>query len=320
MKEITGYLKNWFTEDIDLRAFGYTVVFLAFSIYTNYTFGVTSYISRPQTGFMTRLLFYIVIYSLAYLFPFWLLNAGKMAKAAWSQIRIFLVVAVFAPALDSALVFYPAWLVELVGHKSVFVVKKFADNIAQTLVLVLPVWFYHLYSERKRGVYGLRAPKTLHPYFIMLALMLVGVAIASFFRDFRIYYPGFRLFFANPEWVISPVMQAGLFELVYGMAFVATEIFYRGFLILAPARILGRQAVLPAASLYCFIHFQKPVFEAISSFPGGLILGIVTAATASIYGGVIIHLGIAWGMEIAGHMHNYFSGDLLLEKIRLMKK
>jgi len=40
--------------------------------------------------------------------------------------------------------------------------------------------------------------------------------------------------------------------------------------------------------------------EAISSFAGGLLLGIISYHTKSIWGGFIIHLGIAGLMELAG--------------------
>ena len=40
--------------------------------------------------------------------------------------------------------------------------------------------------------------------------------------------------------------------------------------------------------------------EAISSFWGGLLLGIIAFNTGSIWGGLIVHLGIAWLMEAVG--------------------
>jgi membrane protease YdiL (CAAX protease family) len=54
---------------------------------------------------------------------------------------------------------------------------------------------------------------------------------------------------------------------------------------------------------YAMIHFEKPLLEALSSIFGGLVLGIISYRTKSIYGGVIIHLGIASTMEIAGAFH-----------------
>ena len=46
--------------------------------------------------------------------------------------------------------------------------------------------------------------------------------------------------------------------------------------------------------------------EAISSFWGGLLLGIVSFNTRSVWGGLMVHLGIAWLMEIGGWIGLFF--------------
>jgi hypothetical protein len=60
------------------------------------------------------------------------------------------------------------------------------------------------------------------------------------------------------------------------------------------------------AVFYCAIHFGKPMAECISSFFGGIILGVITYNTRTIWGGVIVHLGIAWLMEIGGCLGNIY--------------
>ena len=90
------------------------------------------------------------------------------------------------------------------------------------------------------------------------------------------------------------------YELCYGSEFLGVEFFFRGFLVLSLIRICGQQSLLPIACFYCTIHFGKPVAEAISSLAGGLLLGIISYHTRSIRGVLIIHLGIAWMMEIIG--------------------
>ena len=69
---------------------------------------------------------------------------------------------------------------------------------------------------------------------------------------------------------------------------------------MAFTRYLGSRAILPMVVVYAFIHFQKPIGEALSSIVGGLVLGVVSYRTKSIYGGIIVHLGVAFLMEIAG--------------------
>lgn len=68
------------------------------------------------------------------------------------------------------------------------------------------------------------------------------------------------------------------------------------------APFLGRSGVLAMAVIYCSLHFGKPAGEAISSIFGGYILGIVAYETKSVWGGVIVHVGIAWLMELIGYL------------------
>ena len=98
------------------------------------------------------------------------------------------------------------------------------------------------------------------------------------------------------------------FELSYGFDFVSIEFFFRGFLVLALVQICGPHCIIPIACFYCTIHLGKQMGEAISSFFGGMLLGIITLNTGSIWGGLIVHLGIAWMMEIGGWLGRHFKG------------
>jgi membrane protease YdiL (CAAX protease family) len=80
------------------------------------------------------------------------------------------------------------------------------------------------------------------------------------------------------------------------------ELAFRGFLVIGMARWLGTRAVLPMAVMYCVLHFGKPMGEAIASFFGGYILGVLALRSRSIWGGVVVHLGLAWMMEFAAYL------------------
>ena len=67
---------------------------------------------------------------------------------------------------------------------------------------------------------------------------------------------------------------------------------------MAMVKYCGRQCILPMAAFYMLIHFGKPLGETVSSFFGGTLLGILALETRSIYGGIMVHLGIAWLMEL----------------------
>ena len=135
----------------------------------------------------------------------------------------------------------------------------------------------------------------------MLLLMVPLVAAASTQQDFLAVYPKlkniqFYLEDHNSWW------HKLLFELSYGTDFFSIELFFRGFLILAFMKWAGKESILPMAVFYCTIHFGKPLGECISSYFGGLILGAITYNTQTIFGGLIVHLGIAWLMEIGGYL------------------
>ena len=48
---------------------------------------------------------------------------------------------------------------------------------------------------------------------------------------------------------------------------------------------------------YATIHFGRPLGETVSSLIGGYILGVLALSTRSIWGGLLIHIGVAWLME-----------------------
>jgi hypothetical protein len=138
----------------------------------------------------------------------------------------------------------------------------------------------------------------------MLLIMIPLIAIASTQPDFSEMYPKLKtvtgLFNENElGWG-----HKLLYELSYGSDFVSIELFFRGFLILGFIKWAGKDAILPMACFYCTIHFGKPLAECISSYFGGILLGIVVYHTRSIYGGLIVHLGIAWLMEFGSYLGN----------------
>jgi hypothetical protein len=146
------------------------------------------------------------------------------------------------------------------------------------------------------------------PYLIMLLIMVPLIALASTQPDFLAMYPKLKVISAANAGMQFDWWHKLLFELSYGSDFFSIELFFRGFLILAFVKWFGKDAILPMACFYCTIHFGKPIGECISSYFGGLILGIVVYNTRSIFGGLIVHLGIAWMMEIGGYLGNTFGG------------
>ena len=171
------------------------------------------------------------------------------------------------------------------------------------LIVATILFLLWRYFDKGQPFYGLTKKNiTWRPYLLMLLIMLPLVAAASTQADFLAVYPKLKTVTSVYDENGLSFWQKLLFELSYGSDFVGIELFFRGFLILAFIKWAGKDAILPMACFYCTIHFGKPLGECISSYFGGIILGVVVYHTRSIYGGLIVHLGIAWLMELGGHL------------------
>lgn len=90
---------------------------------------------------------------------------------------------------------------------------------------------------------------------------------------------------------------------VYALQFVGLEFFFRGFLVLGPARVLGAWAIPVMVIPYLTLHFQKPYLEATAAVFAGMALGMVALKTRSIFVGVFFHITVAWFMEVMALYH-----------------
>ena len=144
------------------------------------------------------------------------------------------------------------------------------------------------------------------PYFGLLLALVPLIVLASTRHDFLAVYPKVRTLafmdgYVHPAWPWKLV-----YEISYGLDFLGIELFFRGLLIIALLRYAGTDAILPMAAFYCTIHFGKPMAECITAFFGGLVLGVLAARTRTIYGGLIVHLGMAWLMELGGWLGHWW--------------
>lgn len=188
-------------------------------------------------------------------------------------------------------------------------IYKNISSAKSLLSAVLPLIIIYLLLEKRneREFYGLNFKGFIaKPYFGILAVALIFIFIGGFFGDLQDYYPrylksggeAFALAVGISEW-----QAVVIYEFFYGLDFISTELIFRGFLILGMSRYLGPYVVYPMVVSYCVLHFGKPLTEAVSSIFGGYILGIIALYHRNIWGGIIIHVGVAWGMEAIGYLH-----------------
>ncbi len=137
-----------------------------------------------------------------------------------------------------------------------------------------------------------------HIYPILLVAGVALAALASLEPSFAHFYPLYRpgreaAVLGAPPWLLF----LG-WETIYLASFVAVEYFFRGFMLRLYRPLLGPAAIWPMATMYMFIHFSKPLGEAVASFGGGLLLGILAYRTQSIKGGILLHCGLALSMDL----------------------
>ncbi len=128
-------------------------------------------------------------------------------------------------------------------------------------------------------------------YLILFALILPVVYIASQTPSFAKQYPFYKL--ANRS-----AFDFWIWELLYAGQFLALEFFFRGFMLRSLAPSMGSMAIFVMCIPYCMIHFQKPITETIGAIGAGLILGTIAMRTRSIWGGVLLHVGVALSMDL----------------------
>ena len=300
MKKIIIYIQEYLNQ-LDKRVLSASIVLTGLLIFLNYQFSVSLYLSKQP--FYYCFLGWYFIFLLALSFPYFLQYTFRQStnRLEWKFILLLLI----APSIFS-------W--KMASNLDFPISNDKATNEYWNQVLYWPVklavmatclWITWRLFNKEQPFYGTSTNGfRARPYLLMLLIMLPLIAAASTQPDFLAMYPKLKnissLIQDNEGW------KKLLYELSYGSDFVGIELFFRGFLILAFAKWVGKDAILPMALFYCTIHFGKPLGECISSFFGGLILGVVTYHTRTIWGGLLVHLGIAWLMELGGYIGNQF--------------
>lgn len=311
MKQLIQYLKKFYAEEFDLK---YTLVILAFlSLLLYLNFGDT-YIHTQKRFWRwqeeTAWWYYFSLYGICFLLPLGLYKLFPKIKTDFLKQSRFWIIALFAIALfacRSSFYYYfsqhwtTGWEKSTVQDAATF--RIIFILLKSTIILIPLLIYWCLVDKRNQPFYGMkRNTLNLKPYLILLLILIPFVALASQDASFLRKYPraqaigGIDLF--NPE-------HGGLiaiYETLYIADFYIIELFFRGFMILAFVKVGGPKIILPVAVFYCSIHFTKPFPEALSSFFGGAILGIITYYSRSIWGGIIIHMGIAGVMELGAYI------------------
>lgn len=313
MKALWHDLRDHLRTDFRVDLYVATALWTALLLTVNFYFDLEDAYIDSFRGKPVWAVLYFVLYATAYYVSVWLWTYFHQRLDIWRNRAFWLrsLVALICYSIYAGFYAHNTWSLELFDGQIYLFAYHCLHNLQSVLTIVLPLFLFYKFVEpylsqsRPGNFYGM-APKRkgLVLYALLLALMIPLITWASFQPDFLQSYPTYRdtnanEFFNVPEWV-----TALIYELCYGWDFVPTELLFRGFLVIGMSRILGPGAVLPIVVWYCSIHFGRPLGEAISSLFGGYLLGVLALSTRSIWGGLLIHIGIAWGMEIAAFLQN----------------
>lgn len=302
MTTILSYLQEY-AKAVDRWLLLFCTVWTGILITLNYTLGIESEMirslgSRPDQWFALFLV-YCSAFVVPYLFA---MTCRKHLVTAMPMLWLLLLTAPALFALKVSITNPLENIIDGVWGDYLTIVTTLPFKL---LVVLVPLAVLYKTLPAEKNFWGMTLKNfQWRPYCLMLALMVPLIMFASTQPDFLNAYPRLKQIAFIGPYTENPLWYQLLYEICYGIDFITIELFFRGFLVFAFFRYAGPSAILPMASFYCSIHFGKPLFECISSFFGGLILGMIAHKTQSIVGGLAVHLGIAWMMEIGGYVGN----------------
>lgn len=310
LQSLSGTFLSFVKRDFRLGTYVYTLVFIGIAIFINYYFGFYKQVLRPSYFSNDSVWVYPVFYTFIYFaaaIP--VLLIGKDYKVL-KDYRFYLKSLFFIVLYGVSIGFYEyrQWEFPALSSHEKHFLMRILGQLKSLVFIVFPLIMLKLFVDRRKvdSFYGLSwNSKHLDAYGILYLLLIPFLIITSFTPDFLNAYPQFRPWVYEDVFGLSAWGRTMVFESAYSVDFVVTELFFRGALIIGMSAIMGPKAILPMVAFYASIHFGKPVVETISSVFGGYILGVLAFQTKHIWGGVIVHIGIALTMEVMGFIQYY---------------
>lgn len=161
--------------------------------------------------------------------------------------------------------------------------------------LIIPLCYIRYVMRQPLSNFGVRwgnTHKHLVWYSLLLGMILILIMLVSGRNDFLAHYPFYRL--AHRSW-----FDLLAWECMYITQFIVLEFFFRGFIVQGLRPAFGANAVFIMCLPYLMIHFPKPWLEATGALFFGIFLGVLAIRSGSIWGGVLVHVGIAVSMDLA---------------------
>ena len=304
MKSIYLSLKNFLKDDFDTKSYAWLFLFLLLSIGLNYKYNFEDDII--DANFRDDW-YYSLVYWCFYSFAFYgvvlptliLRKQNDLFKTPkfWLFTSSTILVCSFLVAEDIP---YEFFISDRWTKDEIFFFKK-ALTTGSTFLMslfLIPV-LIKISGYKEKLFYGITFNNVnILPYALMLFIMLIPLVWASYQNEFQEYYPTLKFWRLHHPFHLNKTTLGVTWEIVYAFSFIGTEILFRGAMVIGISKILGKNVILPAVAVYAFLHFGKPIAETIGSIFGGFILSVIALEKKNLIGGVLIHMGVAIGMDI----------------------
>jgi hypothetical protein len=315
MSRLTRRIGQFVREDFHAVYYLAVAAIAAVGIYFNYYYGgrglgAERILFGVQDPFL-RLLGFFALYALTYLGCLLLYSIVTKDFSFWARGSFYLRVASIFLLLSlmrthtSIIVSDLSLRLGLSGASYRFLFTCLSYLVPLVGITAILYLVYRVLDRGRGGFYGLgwrslgRDLRAFLPvFFILIPLVVLGMltpGMAEHYPVFRDY--GVARLYGLPQW-----STVAAFETSYALGFVTIELVFRGFLTIGMARVVGKNAVVPMALVYCVGHLGKPVGECVSSLFGGYFLGVVAYRYRSILIGVLLHVSLAMSMELVSYL------------------
>jgi len=206
--------------------------------------------------------------------------------------------AVFRPWLISLEARYPQWVNMAKWGDFYGYCWWVGARVIGYVVVPFPIWklLFPRDSLLDMGLRGRGFFSHFWIYGLCLCVVLPAMWAVAHQPDFGNYYPFYK--FSSRSW-----FDLLLWEAIYGLQFFALELFFRGWMLGALRRSLGSSAIFVMAVPYCMIHYGKPYLESHGAIVAGIVLGSLAMRTRSIYAGFLVHITVAYLMDLGSLWH-----------------
>ncbi|MEO1054866.1 MAG: CPBP family intramembrane glutamic endopeptidase [Bacteroidota bacterium] len=311
MKAIFKYLRTYISEHFNAKLYLSFAVFISVLISINYYLDFEDQYIDQFYGSNLRIPLFFLIHALGYYGTLLIviITTGRKEFIYQKHFWVKSLLGFLILGIDRSF-HYHMQLKDYLDLEIFYFAFRIAGYLSRFLTIFFPLLILYYFYDRKEkaNFYGLTTENVnFKPYWAMFFIVCPFIFAASFLPDFLKQYPIYKYAQGHllahhlevDEWV--PI---SIFETTYLSGFLHIELFFRGFLILGLARYLDKDVVLPMAATYAVLHFGKPLGETIGSIFGGYILGIVALYSRNIWGGIFIHIGVAFFMEAFAFMQH----------------